>query len=321
MNYIGIDIGGTNVKMALVSIAGEIIKRSSFKTHGAREPEEVIDEIASEVKKLAGDVDYLAIGVGCPGAIDTAAGIVNYSPNLQWRNVPLADMLSRKTGKTVRAANDAACAALGEHKFGVGKGRFTDTAMITLGTGVGGGFVVDGKLFQGYKSMGGEVGHTVIRVNGQQCTCGRKGCFEAYASATALIRETRKALNGDKNQESMMWDYLGLKRGKRKYDLYSADGRAAFACAKKGDPIASKVINNYIENLSAGVINVINTFRSQAVILGGGVCAEETLATRVQAYVDEYRYGGKDSLPAIVLNATLGNDAGILGAASLVADC
>jgi len=318
MNIVGIDIGGTNVKMALVSEKGDILKRLFFKTHGAREPHEVIEEIAQEVEKLTRGVDYQAIGVGCPGAIDTAAGIVNYSPNLQWRAVSLTDMLHNKTGKFVRLANDAACAALGESKFGVGKNRYTDTALITLGTGVGGGFVVDGKLFQGYKSMGGEIGHTVIRVDGEQCTCGRKGCFEAYASATALIRETRKALNNDTKQESMMWDYLGFAKGKRKYDLNQADGRAAFACAKKGDKIASKVVDSYIENLAAGVVNVINIFRSQAVILGGGVCAEETLATRVQGYVDEYRYGGKDSLPSVVLIASLGNDAGVIGAASLL---
>jgi len=317
MNYIGIDIGGTNVKMALIDPQGVIINQSSIKTYGARRPEEVVADIVAEIARLSSGYEYTAIGVGCPGAVDSRRGIVEYSPNLQWRNVALEKLLNEATGKYVRIANDASVAALGETMFGVGK-DYTDTAMITLGTGVGAGIVVDGELFEGYNSMGTEIGHTVIKVGGVQCSCGRKGCFEAYASATALMRETRDALQKDKNKESMLWDYFGFDKTKDSYDASKIHGAGPFACAKKGDKIAKKVTDTYIKNLAEGVINVVNIFRSQAVILGGGVCGEPTLAPRVQEYVDKYRYGGKDSLPSVVLIATLGNDAGVIGAASLV---
>jgi len=317
MNYVGIDIGGTNVKMALVGADGKILKNSSIKTHGARQPLEVVSDIVAEIARMTMGHDYTAIGVGCPGAVDSKHGIVEYSPNLQWHNVLLEEMLSKATGKYVKIANDASVAALGETKFGAGK-SYSDTALITLGTGVGGGFVVNGELFEGFKSMGAEIGHTVIRVDGEQCSCGRKGCFEAYASATALIREARKAMQNDTKKTSLMWDFCGFDKSAKTYDASKIDGRAAFWAAKQGDKIAKKVADTYIKNLAEGVLNVINLFRSQAVILGGGVCGEETLAPRVQEYVDKYRYGGKDSLYTKVLIATLGNDAGVVGAASLV---
>jgi len=317
MNYIGIDIGGTNVKMALVDANGKILKRSSIKTHGARLPQEVVADIVSEIKNLSKGVEYTAIGVGCPGAVDSKHGVVEYSPNLQWRNVNLEQLLNEATGKYVKIANDASCAALGETKFGAGK-HYTDTALITLGTGVGGGFVVDGKLFEGYKSMGAEIGHTVIVVDGEQCSCGRKGCFEAYASATALIREARRAMQNDTDKVSKMWDFCGFDRKAKSYDVSKIDGRAVFWASKQGDAIAKDVDDRYVKHLAEGVVNVVNLFRSQAVILGGGVCAEETLAPRVQDYVDKYRYGGKVSLSTKVVIATLGNDAGVVGAASLV---
>ncbi|MCL2848116.1 MAG: ROK family protein [Firmicutes bacterium] len=317
LHYIGIDIGGTSVKLGLVTAGGKIVEQISFKTHGAREPEALVNQIAQAIKELSPENDFVAIGVGCPGAVNSKDGIVEYWSNLQWHNVPLASMIANATGKSVKIANDANVAALGEHKFGAGK-DYTDTAMITLGTGVGGGFVVDGKLFEGYRSMGTEVGHMVIRENGIQCTCGRRGCFEVYASATALIRETRAAMQNDKNKESMMWDYLGLDKTAQTYDVHKIDGRATFACAKQGDIIAMQVADAYIKSLAEGVTNVVNIFRSQAVILGGGVCNEKTLAKRVQEYVDKFRYGGANSLPTKVLIAKLGNDAGIIGAASLV---
>ena len=319
MHYVGIDIGGTNVKFALVDRNGTIMRRTSIKTRSARDPEELMYEMLEQIENFTYMYGFDAIGVGCPGAVDSQRGIVEYWSNLQWKNVPLGKMLQSKTGKRVKIANDANVAALGETKFGAGK-RFTDTAMITLGTGVGGGFVVDGKLFEGFKSMGTEIGHTVIRADGIQCTCGRKGCFETYASATALIRETRKAMQDDVNKESMMWDFCGFDKTQPRYDVNRIDGRAAFACAKKGDKWAKEVADNYIQNLAEGVINVINIFRSQVVILGGGVCNEETIAPRVQEYVDKYRYGGEGSLPTKILIAQLGSEAGVIGAASLVMD-
>ena len=311
MNYVGIDIGGTNVKIAVVNARGEILKKNSIKTRGPRNVEEVVDNIAEAVKDLTKNYDYASIGVGCPGAIDSKEGVVEYSPNLYWKNVPLAKMLSERTGKEVKISNDANVAALGEHKFGAGK-DYTDTALITLGTGVGGGFVVDGKLFEGFKSKGTEIGHTVIRENGFQCTCGRKGCFETYASATALIRETRYAMGKDIDKNSLMWDLC-------EHDLTKVDGKTAFTAFKKGDVLARAVVEKYVKSLSEGILNVVNLFRSQAVILGGGVCgAGDILTEPIQRRVDKYRYGGEESLRTMILIAQLGNDAGVIGAASLV---
>jgi len=310
MNYVGIDVGGTNVKIALVDEKGKIVKKSSIKTQSTRDAAHVIGDIANEVIRLTEGLGYEAVGVGCPGAIDSENGVVEYSPNLYWKDVALAQGISERTGKPVKISNDANVAALGETKFGAGK-NYTDTALLTLGTGLGGGFVVNGKLFEGFRSMGTEIGHTVICENGVQCSCGRRGCFEAYSSATALIRETLFAMQTDKN--SAMWEYA-------EKDLNKVDGRTAFACARKtGDASALKVVNRYIRSLAEGILNVVAIFRSQAVILGGGVSGEkEYLTERLQAYVDEHRYGGKNSLRTVILTAELGNDAGVIGAASLV---
>lgn len=309
MNYVGVDIGGTNVKLAVVDDKGKILKKSSIKTGSTRKSDLVLDDIANEILAMTKGMEYEAIGVGSPGAIDSKNGIVRYANNLYWKDVMLADVISKKTGKTVKVSNDANAAALGEAKFGAGK-KFSDSTFITLGTGVGGGFVVDGKLYEGYNSMGAEIGHMVIRKNGIQCTCGRKGCLEAYASATGLIRDTVQEMLVDKN--SLMWEFC-------KHDLNQVDGRTAFECSKKGDSASLRVYRRYVEYLGEGIVNIVNLFRSQAIIIGGGVSAQgDYLLKPVQEYVSEYRYGGADSLQTVILMAQLGNDAGVLGAASLV---
>ncbi len=307
--YIGVDIGGTTVKSALVDSDGRILKRSTIPTLPTRHYGELAVDIAAQIGELSEGDNVDSIGVGCPGIVDSSRGYVEYSCNLYWKDVPLADELSRLTGKRVRVCNDANAAALGEARFGAGK-SYTDTTFITLGTGVGGGFVVDGKLFEGYRGLGAEVGHMVIRMGGVRCTCGRRGCFEAYASATALIRDTEFAMKNDLN--SKMWEYVGG-------DLNKVDGRTSFECSKKGDVAAREVVDNYIKYLAEGIANIVNVFRSQAVIIGGGVSAQgEYLTVPLQRRVDALRYGGDDSLRTDIVVASLGNDAGILGAASLV---
>lgn len=307
--YVGIDIGGTTVKAAIVTQDGKIEKRSTIPTKATRPYGEIIADIAWQVKSLAEGTKVEGVGIGCPGMIDSRRGIVNYSCNLFWSKVPLADELSRLVGLPVKVSNDANVAALGEARFGAGK-EFTDTAFVTLGTGVGGGFVVDGKLFEGFESMGAEIGHTVIYAGGTRCGCGRRGCWEAYASATALTRDTIFAMMSDKN--SAMWEYAGG-------DLDKVDGSTSFECAKKGDRAATEVVDNYVRYLADGITNIVNVFRSQAIILGGGVCAQgEYLTSRVQKLVDEECYGGSADFRTLIKTATLGNDAGILGAASLL---
>ncbi len=308
MYYVGVDIGGTFIKAGLVDEKGKIVKHSSIETKATRKAERVIEDMIKQIRDLTSGVKYRSVGIGCPGSIYSDTGTVEYSNNLYWRKVPLGQMLKDELKKPVFVSNDANVAALGEAKFGAGKG-YSDIVMVTLGTGVGMGIVVDGKMFEGYRSMGGEGGHMVIRENGARCTCGRRGCLEAYASATALIRETLNAMMIDKN--SLMWEFCGN-------DLNKVDGRTSFECAKRGDETAQKVVDEYVKALSEGVINMINIFRSQAIIIGGGVSAQGAYLTQpIQQYVDRYRYGGRESLPVQILTAQLGNDAGILGAASL----
>lgn len=313
MYYFGVDIGGTGIKSGIVDENGNVIIKSKIPTDRSFDYKVIVKDIDAQCRKLAQDagIDYdvvRAVGIGCPGAINSATGMVDYNNNLGWRKVPLADALSELMGKKVKVSNDANVAALGETMFGAGK-EYHDTVLITLGTGVGGGVVIDNKLFEGNESKGTELGHTVIVRGGEQCSCGRKGCLEAYASATALIRDTKRAM--EKNKNSLMWKFSPT--------LEEVDGRTSFECAKQGDEAAQEVVKNYIEHLGEGLANFINIFRPQAIMLGGGVCAQgEYLTAPLRKFIDDNTYGGDYAPEVKVLIATLGNDAGLIGAASLV---
>lgn len=313
MYYIGIDIGGTNVKSGIVDEEGKIVIKSSIPTDGGKNYKKIAADVAAQVKELADaaliDTDDIAgVGIGCPGMISSGTGIVDYTCNLGWRNVPLAEEFEKQIGKPVFVSNDANVAALGEAMFGTGR-DYRDVIFITLGTGVGGGVIIDNKLFEGYLSKGAELGHMVIVTDGELCGCGRRGCMEAYCSATALIRDTKRAMEKDKN--SAMWQFVGG-------NIDKVDGRTAFECSKTGDKSARCVIENYIKYLGEGLSNFINIFRPQAIILGGGVCAQgDYLVGPVQRYTDEHTYGGDIAPRTLILTATLGNDAGLVGAASL----
>ncbi len=309
MNYIGIDIGGTGIKAGLISANGEILRFSSIPCRRRRKAEQVIGDIIEQINKLAKPEEYEAIGIGCPGTIDSATGVVFYANNLNWRNVPLKEKIECALKKKVAVSNDANVAALGEAKFGAAS-KYDDSILITLGTGVGSGVIIDGKLYEGYKGHGTELGHMVIVSGGVQCTCGRQGCLESYASATALIRDTIFEMQVDVN--SIMWDYVNG-------DLSKVDGRTSFECAKRGDASAKKVVDRYVKYLADGLVNFVDIFRPQAILLGGGISAQgEYLTKPLQVLVDKYRYGGEESLPCEIITAKLGNDAGILGAAALV---
>ena len=307
--FVGIDIGGTAVKGALLQEDGTVLRRSSIPTLATRPFEDVAVRIGEQIRALTAGERVEAVGVGCPGTVDGDRGVVIYSNNLYWKDAHLADELQKAAGVPVKVANDANAAALGEYRFGAGK-AYTDLALITLGTGVGGGIVLGGKLFGGCDGRGTEIGHTVIVTDGVQCTCGRKGCFEAYASATALVRQTTFAMLTDRR--SSMWDFVGG-------DLNKVDGRVSFECAKAGDETAKSVVNAYLHYLAEGIINVVNLFGSQAVLLGGGVCAQgKALTEPLEQAVNSRRYGGLRGTATVIATAALGNDAGTLGAASLV---
>lgn len=296
---IGIDIGGTTTKIGLVDIHQKLIASAVMDTNAKRPAEEVIGEIATRTLDLLEDQGIamdqcIGAGIGVPGTIDSKRGIVKYSNNIQWENVELIKIMGAYLPIPIRIANDADCAALGEAVAGAGK-ECQDVIMLTLGTGVGGGIILDGKIYEGKGLGGSELGHMVIVENGEACTCGRKGCLEAYASATALMREAKRATGADLKPKKI------------------------FEGAKAGDPKLQQLVQNYIGKLGTGIVNIVNIFRPQLVILGGGISAqEEDLLPPLRKMMKTGCFGGeKGELPEIE-RAALGNEAGMIGAASLL---
>ena len=310
--YAGLDLGGTFVKGGIVDEEGKILVKDKIPTGRERPYTEIAADMARLVKDLAARADLAegqlaGVGIGSPGLIDAENGVIVYSNNIRWENVPLCGAVREQLGVPVCITNDANAAALGEHFCGAGK-KFGSMVFITLGTGVGGGIILDGKLFEGNRSAGAEIGHMVIERGGWQCTCGRRGCFEAYASATGLIRRTRESMEAYK--ESAMWKIAGSLEG--------VDGRTAFDGMRAGDAAAKQVVEEYISCLAEGVTNLVNIFRPEAVVLGGGVCAEgETLLAPLRAAVEPHLFGGAEYAPVAIDAAGLGNDAGLCGAARL----
>ena len=311
--YVGIDLGGTFIKGGIVDDLGNIVYEDKAPTESDKGAEKVAENIAALVKKLLervglGADDVEGIGMGVPGMIDSKNGNVIYSNNLAWKDFAIGPRVSELTGLRVKIANDANVAALGEVKFGVAKG-YDSAILLTLGTGVGGGIVVDGVLIEGNKSAGAELGHSVIVAGGEQCTCGRKGCLEAYASATAIIRETKRAMQADKN--SKMWEIGSLDQvtGKTAFDYKDVDGAA------------KAVVDAYIEKLACGITNFANIFRPEVVILGGGVCAQgDGLVKPLQALLNKELFAGDLGPQVPIVIAKLGNLAGLLGGAALLMD-
>lgn len=308
--YAGIDLGGTFVKCGIVDETGNLVIKDKIPTGKDRPHAEIARDMANLAKELArkAHAELTAVGIGSPGTVDSANGIIVYSNNIAWKDVPLRELVQKILNVPVAVTNDANAAALGESWRGAGR-NYSNIVLVTLGTGVGGGIVLNGKLYEGSRSAGAEIGHTVIRLNGEKCTCGRKGCFEAYASATALIRQTQRAMVCA--PDSTLWELCGG-------NLENADGKTAFDGMRIGDKTATKVVNAYICYLAEGIANFANIFRPEAVLLGGGICAEgETLLIPLQKQVDKMLFGGNQYAPVKVLRANLGNDAGLYGAVRL----
>lgn len=308
---IGIDLGGMSVKGGIFSFGGELLAQDSVKTSAADGYKKTINDIANLCFALAKKEgvsfdEILAIGVGAPGVVDSKNGIILRWTNFGWDNVPFAEILSSLTGKTVAVLNDANAAALGEANFG-STAKYQSSIFLTIGTGIGGGIVFDGKLIEGYKSAGAELGHIIIREGGGiPCACGRKGCYEKYASASALISQTRHAMVEDLN--SQMWQLVDG-------DISKVDGRTAFTAARAGDSSAQKVIDQYVGYLSEGIADFVNILRPEAIVLGGGVANEgEALFEPLRKAVDERSYIAMDIVPLKIVKAELGNRAGMYGA-------
>lgn len=298
MIRVGVDIGGTSTKIGLVDSENKLLATGKVVTDYTKSPEELIGKIAAGVLKLLDENGMVieqcrGVGIGVPGTVNRKTGEVLYSNNLKWENINLAEEMGRYLPIPISIANDADCATLGETAAGAGKG-YENLVMLTLGTGVGGGIIINGKLFTGSRQGGSELGHVVIKENGRICTCGRKGCLEAYASATAM-RQSAAEVYG-KSMEPL--------------DLFQA--------AQNNDKKAKKIVEQYVEDLGTGIVNVVNIFRPEMILLGGGIAAQgEVLLKPIREKMEKECFGGlHGELPEIRV-ALLGNEAGILGAASL----
>ena len=306
----GIDLGGTFIKYGLVAEDGRIIEKGKVPTPPGCGYAETLNAIASAVRGIAekSGVRIRCAGVGSPGVIDGARGYVVTSGNLGWENKPFARDLSALLGVPATLANDANAAAFGEYICGAGS-AYKSVVLVTLGTGVGSGIVLNGELFEGCEGAGAELGHEVIRFGGEKCSCGRRGCFEAYASATALIRQTKKAMA--KDRESSLWQSCGGNPD-------NVDGKTAFDAALAGDKTAKRVVNNYLRYLAEGFANIANAFRPEAILIGGGISAQgESLTVPLQKKVNRLMLGRGRYAQVKILAAMLGNDAGLVGAAML----
>ncbi len=311
---LAIDLGGMSAKGALFSLDGDLLLEEKVKTNKADGFEGAMSKLndlcRAILEKHGSTMDEVkAIGVGAPGIVDSGSGVVLRWSNFDWNNVPFADTLSSLTGKKVYVSNDANAAALGEARFGA-TAKFQSSVLLTLGTGVGGGMIFDGKILEGFHSAGAELGHITIRKGGLPCACGRRGCYEKYASATALISQTRHAMVEDLN--SLMWQIADGK-------IEKVDGRTAFAAAKQGDETAKKVIEQFVGYVSEGIADFVNILRPEAIVLGGGIANEgEALFEPLRKAVDARTYIAMDIVPLKIVGASLGNRAGIYGAFCLV---
>ncbi len=313
--YIGIDLGGTNIKAGVVNENYEIISKATTKTMLPRPAEEICADMAKvslEAMEQAGlKLENIeSIGIGTPGTANSETGIIEYSNNLGFLNLPVVELMQKHINKPFYVENDANAAAYGEFIAGAAKGA-NDAVCITLGTGVGGGIIINGKIYSGFNFAGAEIGHTVIDPNGPECTCGRKGCFEVFSSATGLVRMTKEAMLEDK--ASVMWQ-MNEEDGK-------VSARTAFNAMRAGDRAGKAVVDKYIRYLACGITNTINIFQPDILCIGGGVCNEgDPLLLPLKELVAKEIYTKNSAKNTEIVIAKLGNDAGIIGAAFLGQD-
>ena len=295
--HLGLDVGGTNLAAAVIDNQYNILSRVSIPAGAGRSIEEITDDMAT-VSRMAVDNAGVSMneiagwGIGMPSCVNSHTNLLVHANCFGWHNVPIYDYLRGKLPLDVKIDNDANCAALGEALAGAAKGH-SNVLMLTLGTGVGGGIILDGKIYAGADGMGAELGHSKLIFNGEQCTCGQKGCLEAYCSATALCRDAARA-------------------------GFDGDARAIFNAAKAGDSVAVKLVDDYIAYLAAGLSTFITIFRPEMIIFGGGVAAAGArLFVPLREKMKECTFGAEEiGLPPVV-PADLGNDAGLVGAAFL----
>ena len=312
MKYVGVDIGGMSVKCGIAESDGRLLFKKSAPIRTEVEDVVILKDIAAlidEVLRESGTdkSEICGLGIGCPGSVNDGEGIVRYSCNINFRNTDMVGIMRGLTGiENVRVSNDANCAALGETLFGAGNGA-KNSVLVTLGTGVGTGIIVDGKLLTGNKSAGAEGGHIQINMGGAVCGCGKRGHYEAYASATALISQVKAACI--KHPESLLAKYA---------EENGIDGKTVFICAEQGDKTAIATLKKYIKYVGQGLVVFANIFFPEVIIIGGGVSnAGDRLIKPLQRMVSKEAYGAQYAPKIKVVAATLKNDAGIIGAAAL----
>jgi len=309
---LAIDVGGTKIRIAIISGKGKIIAKEQRLTLADEGLEAVTGRIISGIDRLLrlknlAPSQLHSIGIAAAGAIDSEKGLVTSSPNLPgWCDVPLRDIVKSKYGVDTFLINDASAAALGEHEFGAGRG-VNNLIYLTVGTGIGGGIIIDGKLYLGPSGSAGEIGHMTIDVNGQRCSCGNTGCLETLASGTAMAKEAIKRIK--QGEKSSLTEIVGGK-----IENITAD--TVEVAARGGDSLASEVISEAATYLGVGMVNLVNIFNPEMIIVGGGVAKMgDLLLNPVRQVVQERAF----QLPAQavrIVQAQLGDDSGLLGAAA-----
>ncbi|MBQ2767672.1 MAG: ROK family protein [Clostridia bacterium] len=314
--YLGIDLGGTNIAAGLVDDSYRLLAKKSVPTNASRSAEAIIADMGDLCLDLLKanhltPADIRSAGIASPGIADGKTGMVMYANNLPFHKTPICAMLAKHTGiRNICLDNDANAAAWGEAVAGAAQGT-KNSVMITLGTGVGGGIIIDNRVYSGFNAAGGELGHIVIEHNGRPCSCGRKGCWEAYSSATGLINLTR-----DKIEEC-------IKTGRKSVMIEMAanapvSGRTAFNAMRAGDEAGREVVDTYIDYLACGLINIVNIFQPEVISIGGGISNErDNLLNPLLPLIQKQQYGGGVVPQTEFRIAKLGNDAGIIGAALL----
>lgn len=312
MKYsVAVDLGGTNIGAGVVRENGRLISKVSVPIAAGSDPDGLIRQIGDTARAAIFEArmepqEILFAGVGIPGVCKSRKGPVILAPNIGWKNIDCVPALEAFLGMPVYLENDADCAALGEAKAGAGI-KYDSLVMLTIGTGIGGGVILNRKLFAA--PLGGEYGHITLVHGGLPCSCGKRGCFECYASANALKRETRQA--AEAHPESLIWK---LCEG----DLSKVGGRTAFDAAEQGDETGQAVVEQYLDYLADGISGFVNIFRPQAVVIGGGVSNQgDSLLIPLEKKVAALCYAAGDIPTPKVIRAFLGNDAGIIGAGML----
>lgn len=312
--YVGIDLGGINIAIGLVDGNYNILAKGSVPTGREREFSEIMKDAAGLIQRLLAEAgltasDVEAIGMGSPGVPNVEEREIVYAstfPKMRHANAQ-TELQKYFPGIPVYVENDANAAAYGEILAGAAK-DVGDAVVVTLGTGVGGGVIIDKKIYAGFNHCGSELGHMVLNFNGPHCDCGRDGCFEVYASATALIKQTAEMI--EKYPESCIHQMIGG-------DSANINGKTAFDAAKQGDEAGKRIVENFITYLGVGLANVVNVFQPEVIVIGGGICKEgDYLLNPLRDYLKRFTY--TTEVPATQLKAAkLGNDAGIIGAAML----